>query len=72
MASVGANAFLDNWVYVYGAPWYVLTENGSQFAAIFFDAVCAFCGVRHYLTTAYHPQLNGQTERFNLMLVQRL
>ncbi|CDF40922.1 unnamed protein product [Chondrus crispus] len=71
-ASVVANAFLDNWVYVYGAPRYVLTDNGPQFAAKFFDAVCALLGVRHYLTTAYHPQTNGQTERFNRTLVQRL
>ena len=54
-ASVVANAFLDNWVYVYGAPPYILTDNGPQFAAKFFDAVCALLGVRHYLTTAYRP-----------------
>ena len=71
-ASVVANAFLDNWVYVSGAPRYVLTDNGPQFAAKFFDAVCALLGLRHYLTTAYHPQSNGQTERFNRTLVQRL
>ncbi|CDF38306.1 unnamed protein product [Chondrus crispus] len=71
-ASVVASAFLDNWVYVYGAPRYMLTDNGPQFAAKFFDAVCALLGVRPYLTTAYHPQTNGQTERFNRTLVQRL
>ena len=71
-ASVVANAFLDNWVYVHGAPRYVLTDNGPQFAAKFFDAVCALLGVQYYLTTAYHPQSNGQTERFNHTLVQRL
>ena len=71
-ASVVANAFLDNWVYVYGAPRYVVTDNGPQFAAKFFDAVCALLGVRHYLTTAYHHQSNWQTERFNPTLVQRL
>ena len=34
--------------------------------------MCALLGVRHYLTTAYHLQPNGQTERFNRTLVQRL
>ena len=58
-ASVVENAFLYNWVYIYGAPRYVLTGNGPQFAAKFFDAVCALLGVQHYLTTAYHPQSNG-------------
>ena len=71
-ASVVANTFLDNWVYVYGAPRYVLTDNGPQFAAKCFDAVCALLGVRHYLTMAYHPQSDGETERFNRTLVQRL
>ena len=59
-------------MYVYGAPQYVLTDNGPQFAAKFFDSVCALLGIRHYLTTAYHPQTNGQTERFNMTIVQRL
>ena len=71
-AAVVANAFLDNWVYVYGAPQYVLTDNGPQFAAKFFDSVCALLGILHYLTTAYHPQINGQTEWFNKTIVQRL
>ena len=71
-ASVVANAFLDKWVYVYGARRYVLTDNGPQFAAKFFDAVCALLGVWNYLTTAYHPQSNGQTERFNRTPLQRL
>ena len=58
-ASVVANAFLDSWVYVYGAPRYVLTDNGPQFAAKLFDAVWALLGVQHYLTTSYHPQSTG-------------
>ncbi|CDF40971.1 unnamed protein product [Chondrus crispus] len=53
-------------------PQYVLTDNGPQFAAKFFDAVCALLGICHYLMTAYHQQANGQTERFNKTIVQRL
>ena len=55
-APVVAAAFLDYWVYAYGAPLYVLTDNGKQFTAKFFDAVCSMLGSRHFLTTAYHPQ----------------
>ena len=43
-ASVTANSFLDNWVYVYGAHRYVLTNNGPQFASNSFDVVCALLG----------------------------
>lgn len=51
------NAFSENWIYVYGGPRFVLTDNSTPFAAKFFDAVCALLGVPH-------PQTNEQTERF--------
>ena len=57
-ATTLANAFLDYWVYVYGAPNYLLTDNGPQSGAKFFEAVCSLLGVQHFLTTAYHPQSN--------------
>ena len=67
-----AQAFLDNWVYPYGVPSYLVTDNGPQFASKFFEAVCTMLGVQHYLTTAYHPQTNGQSERFNRTILDRL
>ena len=67
-----AMAFLDTWVYVYGAPKFLLTDNGPQFVAKFFETICSMLGVRHFTTTAYHPQTNGQAERFNRTIVQRL
>jgi hypothetical protein len=39
-ALVVAKAFCENWVFAYGAPRYVLTDNGTQFNAKFFLAVC--------------------------------
>ena len=71
-ASVVANWLLDNWVYVYGAPRFVLADNGPQIAAKLFDAICALLRVRNYLTADYHPQSNGQTERFDRTLVKSL
>ncbi|CAN8075930.1 unnamed protein product [Agarophyton chilense] len=64
--------FLNNWVYPYCAPLYLLTDNGSNLASKFFEAVCKVLNIKHYLTTAYHPQTNGQVEGFNHTLVSGL
>ena len=53
-------------------PYYVLTDYGPQFVTKFFEAFCSMLGLKHYLTTAYHPQTNGQTERFNKTIAARL
>lgn len=55
-AVVVAKAFLERRVYVYGGPRYLLTDNGKQFVAKFFESVCGMLGVNHFLTTAHHPQ----------------
>jgi hypothetical protein len=67
-----AQAFCDHWVFVYGPPVSLLTDNGSQFAAKFFQAACAELGIRKVFTTAYHPQTNGQVERYNRTIVEAL
>jgi hypothetical protein len=62
----------DHWVYTYGAPQHVLTDNGPQFTAKFFHAVCRELGIEKVFTTAYHPQTNGQVERFNRTILNSL
>ena len=44
-AMVVAKAFCESWVFSYGAPRYVLTDNGTQFNAKFFLAVCRELGI---------------------------
>lgn len=67
---------LDLWVYAYGAPFYVLTDNfadnGPQFASKFFEAACTMIGIKHVFSTAYHSQTSSQVERFNKILAARL
>ena len=67
-----AQVFVEHWVYPYGIPNKLLTDNGPQFESKLFAAICQFLGVKHSTTTAYHPQTNGQTERYNRTLVERL
>ena len=67
-----ARAFCDQWVFVYGAPVYLLSDNGRQFTAKFFQEVCTKMGIRNLFTTTYHPQTNGQVERFNRTILAGL
>ena len=50
----------------------LLTDNGSQFTSSFFLAVCKILSIESVFTTAYHPQTNGQGERFNRTLFSTL
>jgi transposase InsO family protein len=71
-ALVVAKAFRDAWVFCYGPPRYILTDNGTQFNAKIFLAVCRELGIAEIFTTAYHPQTNGQVERFNRTIINSL
>jgi Integrase zinc binding domain/Integrase core domain len=59
-AYVVAKAFCELWVFTYGPPRHVLTDNGPQFAAKFFLAVCRELGIEKVFSSTYHPQTNGK------------
>jgi Integrase zinc binding domain len=48
-ALVVAKAICDAWVFSYGPPRYLLTDNGTQFNAKFFLAVCRELGIAKIL-----------------------
>lgn len=47
----------------------LLTDNGSQIVSKFFTAMLRYLLVRHWTKTAHHPQINGQVEQSNKMIV---
>ena len=67
-----ARAFCDHWVFTYGPPVCLLSDNGRQFSAAFFREVYKRLGTKNLFTTAYHPQTNGQVERFNRTILAAL
>ena len=67
-----ASAFCEHWVFVYGPPSYLLSDNGAQFTAKFFHHVCNILGIGNLYTTTYHPQTNGKVERFNRTILAAL
>jgi Integrase core domain len=71
-ATIVAWTFMEQWVYLYGPPRLLLSDNGRQFTSAFFKTCCQAMGVQHIFTSAYHPQANGQVERFNRTILARL
>ena len=71
-AATVAKAFCEHWVFHCGPPAHLLSDNGGQFTAKFFQDVCAILGIRKLFTTAYHPQTNGQVEGFNRTILAGL
>jgi len=56
---------LDNLYKRFGLPDEMLSDRGPQFAAHSFRELLKLLGIKSNLTTAYHPQSDGATERVN-------
>ena len=67
-----AVAFCEAWVFKYGPPATLLSDNGKQFTSRLFHSVCNLIGTNNVFTSAYHPQTNGQVERYNRTLLAML
>lgn len=67
-----ALAFVEEWVFKCGPPKTLLSDNGSHFVSLFFQQVCQVMSVNNRFRTTYHPQTNGQAERFNRSLTAML
>ena len=53
---------------VYLGKGKVITDQRREFCNALNDDICKSLGIDHRKTTAYHPQSNGQTERYNQTL----
>ena len=60
-----AEVILDVVVCHYGLPDSIVTDRGLLFTSKFWSSLCYFLGIKRRLSTAFHPQTDGQTERQN-------
>ncbi|KID83641.1 pol polyprotein [Metarhizium guizhouense ARSEF 977] len=67
-----AYVFLRTIASNHGLPENIISDRGSTFISKFWQALMAQLGTNHKLSTAYHPQTDGQTERLNQTLEQYL
>ena len=49
----------------HGLPDSIVTDRGSLFTSKFWSSLCYYLNVKRRLSTAFHPQTDGQTERQN-------
>jgi cleavage and polyadenylation specificity factor subunit 1 len=61
-------AFINSWCSRFGIPSTITTDQGSQFTSSMWSTLMKELGVRHILTTAFHPQSNGMVERLHRSL----
>ena len=57
--------YIDNVFIQFGLPDIIISDRGPQFASKVFNGIFEAIGVKHKMSTAFHPQTDGQTERYN-------
>jgi len=67
-----ARLFRDNVWKLHGLPESIISDRGPQFAAGVMRELNAMLGIDSKLSTAFHPQTDGQMERMNQELEQYL
>ena len=71
-AQATARILWDNFICHYGFPEKFISDQGRNFESDLIKELCKIAGVSKVHTTPYHPQGNGQCERFNSTLCNML
>jgi hypothetical protein len=67
-----ARLFLTHVWKLHGLPDTIVSDRGTQFVSAFWDELTKRLNIQSRLSTAFHPESDGQTERFNSMIEQYL
>ena len=63
-----ARIFLKEVWRFHGLPNNIVSDRDSRFTSSFWKALMRLLGINQKMSTAYHPQTDGQTERVNQTL----
>jgi len=63
-----ANLFMKEIVRLRGLPHDIITDRGTLFTSDLWKETTGKLGIQRRLSTAFHPETDGQTERTNAIL----
>ena len=67
-----ANLFIEYVFLKHGLPDNIVSDHGSLFVSSFWTLLCQHLKITRNLSTAYHPETDGQTKQVNQILKQYL
>ena len=71
-AAQTATLLIDNVIKVYGFPQVILSDRDTRFTSQIWTELMSRLGIKLKMTTAYHPQTDGQVERLNQVIATYL
>jgi len=67
-----AKLYVQHVVPHYGLPKKIISDRDTQFTSNFTKELCRILGIKQNISTAYHPQTDGQSKQTNQSLEQYL
>ena len=67
-----AQLFVNTIFRLHGLPTDIVSDRDSKFTSVFWKELHRLLGTNLYMSTAFHPQSDGQTERMNRVLEETL
>ena len=72
MARTATEMLRNGYFDLFGAPAYLVSDQGKGFTGHLISNLCELYGVQKLKTLPYHAQSNGQVERMNQMIIRMI